>query len=98
MIWKIYKVAVRTAVKCFTIALFNYDAALIRAQVDDLNRLNQLIKCVRQYYSTHPSLLQAYSSVEVYMEQHLSKEDWLLWVRLTVKNSVSTYQHQLQGA
>ncbi len=97
MVWIAYKAVVKTLINCVVIVLLNFDMQRIQAQLNELNQLDRIIRCIRRSYSMHPSLFQrTYTSVEHYLRQHLSDGDWLLWDKLTTNESVST--HQVQGA
>ncbi len=54
-------------------------------QINKLNRLRQIVKHIRQYYSLHPNFAKdAYGNVENYLKQHISNQDWTLLNQLHV--------------
>ncbi len=95
MIWTAYKAVLKTVVRCMATVVFRYDAVCVRELVDELDRLGRIIKCIRQSYALHPSLLERiYKSTEGYLEQHLAEADWRYWTRQTVTEPVDMPQMQ----
>lgn len=93
--WYTYKLVLKTVTRCIASVLVKHDTVDIQGQLDELDRLNRVIKCIRQSYAMHPSLLERnYVSTEGYLEKHLVKEDWLYWTRQTIIKSIGPPQLQ----
>ncbi len=72
--------------RCAVIACFSSNASCqIESLVERLNRLSRIVKFIRQYYGLHPNFAKdRYGSIDVYLRQHLSEQDWVLLAQLQV--------------
>lgn len=95
MVWNLYKLMARSLVRYAAIACFGpNDAGQLEAQVDKLNRISRILKCIRAYYSLHPKFAaDTYGPVEGYLKQHSSELDWALLNKMHVIKPMQSPMH-----
>ena len=95
MVWKLYRMMAIILFRCVVITCFgHYGSYQLDVQIERLNRLNRIIKCIRQYYGLHPKFVKdTYGTVENYLRQHVSEQDWVLLNQLHVIKPMHTPVH-----
>lgn len=89
MIWKLYKALAQVLFRWALIVCFDRtNANGLAAQVKIVHRLRRIIVAVRQYYGLHPNYSKdTYGTLENYLRQHISEQDWVLLTQLHVVES-----------
>ena len=91
MIWKIYKLIAGMLVQCGIRAYMGASPSKQNDLLTQVNRLYRIITCIRAYYGLHPSFATTtYGSLDQYLKQRLSQQDWLLLNQLQVVKSRDT--------
>ncbi len=62
---------------------FSRNSARAEAEFAELDQVARIVKATRQCQNTHPAFVKhLYGDLNGYLRQHLSEEDWSLWVQL----------------
>ena len=82
MIWMLYKRSARAVGKATVAALLDRSIERVQQRVL-IRQISRIVCCVRQAHSQHPAWLQQqYGTIDVYLEKHLSADDWRFLVEL----------------
>jgi hypothetical protein len=88
MIWKIYKLIAGLLVQSGIRACMGSSPSEQDDLLTQVNRLYRITTCIRAYYGLHPSFAATtYGSLNQYLKQRLSQQEWLLLNQLQVVKS-----------
>jgi len=92
MIWKLYKAATLTSIRCVLMTIFEPDSSeQIDRQLRYVSQLKRIIRCVRAYQALHPAFATTtYGNLAGYLQQHLAAPERAVLLQLLHPASMPT--------